>query len=333
MESMGQRIIFPKKGEVSFETFDERAPNADEVVVRALYSVMSIGTETTILHAKYGPDTHFAKRFSFPQLKTGVQTIGRIEAVGTEVREFSRGERVFIRFGHASHVTLPAAACSLVPETVDLKNACWCGLAKTAFRAAHAAPFTLGGRVLIIGAGPVGQMALRWAVAAGVADLAVIDVAPLRLTLARRGGAAACFEGRIDSLRETLLAHTEGLGFDVIVDTTGSPVVLPEALGAAAMFGRVILLGDTGYPERQHLTSDMMTKGLSIIATHDHQDRGGWTQRRIDSLFFKLVLAGRFSLDGLITHEFHPADCKAAYALASDQRDDALGILFDWTKI
>ncbi len=330
---MGKRIIFPNKGEVSFETFDRRAPNADEVLVRSHYSLMSIGTETTILHAKYAPDTHFAKRFCFPQIKTGVQTIGRVEAVGSDVRDFSVGDAVFMRMGHASHITIAAAICSPVPKTVDLKSACWCGLAKTAFRAAYAAPFSLGGRVLIIGAGPVGQMALRWAVAAGVGDLAVIDVAPLRLTLARRGGANACFEGKIDALRETLLAHTAGEGFDVVVDTTGSPAVLPEALGAAAMFGRIILLGDTGYPERQHLTSDMMTKGLSIIATHDHQDRGGWTQRKIDALFFKLVEAGRFSLEDLITHEFNPADAAAAYALASDRRDDALGIVFDWTKI
>ncbi len=50
-------------------------------------------------------------------------------------------------------------------------------------------------------------------------------------------------------------------------------------------------------------------------------------------MFFNLVQSGRFSLDNLITHEFHPADCKSAYALASDKRDDALGILFDWTLI
>jgi len=77
----------------------------------------------------------------------------------------------------------------------------------------------------------------------------------------------------------------------------------------------------------------MMTKGLTIVATHDHHDRGGWTQRRIDQLFFKLVHDGLFTLDGLITHEFVPRDCEAAYALVSDHREEAVGVLFDWTQV
>jgi threonine dehydrogenase-like Zn-dependent dehydrogenase len=103
-------------------------------------------------------------------------------------------------------------------------------------------------------------------------------------------------------------------------------------LGLAGLFGKVVLLGDTGYPGRQSLTSDVMTKGLTIVATHDHQDRGGFTQRRIDAMFFDLLRSGNFKLDGLITHEFAPRDCEAAYQLATERRHDALGVLFDWTK-
>jgi hypothetical protein len=123
-----------------------------------------------------------------------------------------------------------------------------------------------------------------------------------------------------------------GSGFDIVVDTTGNPSVLAEALSLVAMFGKLVLLGDTGYPSRQSLTSDVMTKGLCILATHDHHDRDGWTQRRVDALFFKLVRAGAFPLDGLITHEFAPEDCEQAYALVSERRAAAIGVLFDWTR-
>src|SRR5262245_9125168 len=185
----GHRIIFPEKGRVSFEPFELRAPKEDEVLVRTEFSLMSIGTETTILHAKYDPGTHFAARFSFPQMKTGVQTVATVIARGASVSEFEVGQRIFMRMAHCSHWTLPAAQCSPVPADVDPRIACWCGLAKTAFRAAHAAPFTLGGETLIVGAGPVGQMAIRWAKAAGMADIAVADLTALRLNMARRGGA------------------------------------------------------------------------------------------------------------------------------------------------
>jgi len=121
-------------------------------------------------------------------------------------------------------------------------------------------------------------------------------------------------------------------GFELIVDTTGNARVFASALSYARPFGKLVLLGDTGYPSQQCLTSDAMTRGLTIVATHDHHDRDGWTQRRIDDLFFKLVGDGAFRLDGLLTHRFRPDDCIAAYALATDRRDEALGILFDWTQ-
>ena len=330
-DNVGWRIIFPEKSCVRFESFEPRPPNDGEVLVQQ-YSLMSIGTETTILHGSYDPGTHFAARFSFPQLKTGVQAIGSIEAVGAGVTDFEQGDRIFMRMAHTSHWTLAASQCSPVPD-VEQKSACWCGLAKTAFRAAQAAPFALGGNVLIIGAGPVGQMAIRWARAAGVAMIAVVDLSALRLKLAAAGGATDCLQGELAVLRNAQLDSIRPEGFDVVVDTTGNAAVFAQALGTVALFGKLVLLGDSGYPGRQCLTSDLMTKGLTIVATHDHHDRGGWTQRRIDALFFKRVRDGTFPLDGLITHEFSPAACEEAYALASERREEAVGVLFDWMQV
>lgn len=92
-------------------------------------------------------------------------------------------------------------------------------------------------------------------------------------------------------------------------------------------------LSTYGVPYFRNDNSDMMTKGLTVVATHDHHDRGGWTERKIDALFFKLVRDGAFALDGLITHEFPPAQFAEAYALASERRESAVGVLFDWTQL
>ena len=79
---MPQRIIFPEKGKVELQEFELPDVGPGDIEIKTLYSLMSIGTETTILNQKYDIGTHYDKIFSFPQLKTGVQAIGRVERKG-----------------------------------------------------------------------------------------------------------------------------------------------------------------------------------------------------------------------------------------------------------
>ncbi|MDX1404063.1 MAG: zinc-binding alcohol dehydrogenase [Woeseiaceae bacterium] len=329
---MPQRIVFPEKGVVALESFTLPELGPGDIQVRTLYSLMSIGTETTILHEKYAPGTHFDRMFSFPQLKTGMQAVGIVESAGGGVDEFRIGDTIFMRMAHGSHQVQPSSRCSPVPDGIDRRSACWAGLAKTAFRAAWAARFAPGLHILVIGAGPVGQMTVRWAAAAGVDTIAVADLSETRLQHAKRGGATSTLVGDVGNHLQQICDIDGGKGPSVVVDTTGNPQALGHALAAAAKFGKVILLGDTGFPERQCLTSNLMTKSLTIQATHDSHDRDGWDQRRIDRLFYRWVKSGRIDLSGLITHEFAPRECVQAYATADEKRDLAIGILFDWSR-
>ena len=328
---MPRRIIFPARGQVALQDFELPDPGPEEIRVRTLYSLMSIGTENIILNQQYDPGTHFAKIFSFPQLKTGVQAVAEVEQTGSGVADFEVGDHIYMRMAHGSHQVLAAGNCSHIPDGIDLKQACWAGLAKTAYRAAWAGRFEPGQHILVIGAGPVGQMAIRWASNSGADSIAVVDLSPIRLEHAKRGGATQTFNAPIADCLDDIQAINTGAGPSIVVDVTGNAAVFQYALAAAAKFGKVILLGDTGYPSQQCLSSDVMTKGLTIQATHDSHDRDGWTQRRIDELFYNHVLSGDFNLDGLITHEFLPQDCVQAYALANQQREQVMGILFDWS--
>ena len=328
---MPKRIIFPAKARVALENFQLEDLGPTDVLVRTEYSLMSIGTELTVLHQRYDADSHFARIFGFPQVKTGVQAVGRVLKTGESVVDHVEGQRVFMRMAHGSHQIQPSEKCSVVPETMDPKLACWCGLAKTAFRAAWAGRFGECSSVLILGAGPVGQMALRWARAEGVSEIVVVDLSTFRLEHAVRGGASQVIAGDLKDQLEALSRMDAGRGPALVVDTTGNPEVFTSALAVLARFGKLILLGDTGYPDRQHLTSDVMSKGLTIQATHDSHDIDDWDQARIDRRFFQFAMDGHFDLDGLISHEFHPDECEAAYQLAEEKRNQVMGLLFDWS--
>lgn len=327
---MAKRLVFTGKQAVAAETFETGEPDAGKVRVRTLKSLISIGTETIVYSRLFDEGTHYDAWVQYP-FYPGYACIGEVEAVGASVEGLSVGDRVACRAGHASHHVIPAGQAYPVPADLDAGEAAWFALAKIAFMGAKAVRYSLGERVLVLGAGPVGQMTVRWANAGGAERVIVVDPVEPRLAMAADGGAAVTIAQGADECEQAVRDANAGELPDVVVDTTGNPVVFAAALGLARRFGRVLLLGDTGRPAGQHLTPDVVLEGLTIVGAHDPHVTDEWTERRIVGLFFRLVETGRFRVAGLNTHEFSPGACKEAYELVSQKRGETMGVVFDWT--
>jgi 2-desacetyl-2-hydroxyethyl bacteriochlorophyllide A dehydrogenase len=328
---MAKRLAFTGKREVTLESYDPPPAGEGEVELRTRVSLMSTGTETIVFDRLFEPGGHWDEWVAYP-FHPGYAAIGEVTRVGAGVEALAAGDRVAVREAHASHLIAPADRCYPLPPDMTDRDASWFALAKIAFMSVKAAPFHLGASVLIIGAGPIGQMTTRWARAAGAETIIVADRLADRLALAKRGGATATIAKDVAEARDDVLAANGGREPDIVVDGTGHPDVFAAALGLAKRFGRVVVLGDTGSPTQQHLTGDVVLKGLTVVGTHDPHAEGEWNEGRIVHLFFALAASGRFDVADLITHEFAPADCEKAYTLATDRRGETMGILFDWTE-
>jgi threonine dehydrogenase-like Zn-dependent dehydrogenase len=256
--------------------------------------------------------------------------VGVVEELGEGVTTLKAGQRVAYRTGHRSHHVLAAETCYPIPDNVPFEHAAWFALGKITFHAARAAGYSLGDAVLIIGAGPIGQMSIRWAHAAGVASILVVDTAASRMPLAKAGGATVLIERSITEAREAVLAAGNGQLPRVVIDSTGNAAVFEAALGLAADFGRVVILGDTGAPAQQRLTSDVLRRGLSITGVHDSHNTMVWNEKTIIGLFFNLAASGRFPLEGLTSDVFPPEQCAEAYLTANRDRASTMGLVFDW---
>lgn len=300
--------------------------------MRAVCSLMSTGTENIVFNRAFDPGTHWERWAGRYPFYPGYALVGRVDEVGAAVEGLATGVMVACRPPHASLAVLPASECVPVPPGIEPPLAAWFALAKIAFVGARAADYRTGERVLVIGAGPIGQMSLRWAHIAGAQTVVVVDPLAARLELARAGGASA-----------TICASSADIGGDVrrasggqlpakVIDTTGNSDVFAQALALVADRGRLVLIGDSGRPQQQHLTSDCITRGLTIVGAHDaHISRA--EEPAIYRLFFDLLGDGRFRLDGLNTHIFSPGRCTDAYALANARRAETMGIIFDWTGV
>lgn len=326
-----RRIVFTGKQEVMIEPFEAGTPGKGEVLVRSQLSLMSTGTENIVFNRLFDAGTHWDNWVKYP-FYPGYSSVGTIEAVGEGVSTLAVGDRVGFRAGHRSHALVEAKSCYLIPEGLPFEAAVWFALAKITFHGAHVAGYQLGDSVLVIGAGPIGQMSVRWARASGVASIIVVDTVPDRMGLAKAGGATDTITLPIDQAREAVLKAGDGNLPRVIIDSTGNAAVFSAALGLAAKYGKVVIMGDTGRPAQQVLTSDVITRGLTIVGAHDGHNTDEWNESTITELFFKLAASGRFSLEGLNSHVFKPGDCAEAYAVANKSRATTMGIVFEWTS-
>lgn len=327
----GQRIVFTGKQQVGIEKFPIPSPAPDEVLIRTHCSLMSTGTENIVFNRLFDPGTHWDQWVKYP-FHPGYASVGEVIATGSPEMKPVVGTIVTHRKGHCSHAVATASECVEVPMSVNVRDAAWFALAKIAFHGALVADYRLGDSVLVIGAGPIGQMSIRWAKAAGASTIIAADLAAGRLILAKTGGATLAIPEPIESAKAAILAGNGGKLPRVVIDSTGNETVFAHALGLAADFGRVVVLGDTGRPANQKLTSDVITRGLTVVGAHDCHNTDMWNLQSISKLFLTLVAQGRFSVEGLNSHSFAPQDCRRAYELANTGRSATMGILFDWAE-
>jgi len=325
---MEHRIVFTGKNELKLESFEPNVCGEGQVVARTLSSLISTGTEGIVLNRLFAAGSHWDDWVKYP-FYAGYAVVARVEQIGAGVKSLHIGDRVVCRHGHSSVIVVGEFDCDKVPDGITDEDAAWFALAKIAFMSARAAKYFLGESVVIIGGGPIGQMAVRWANAAGLANIVVVDPVSRRLELAKLGGATTVIDKPIDQARDAIIGALGGQEPQILIDSTGNAKVFSSILKMAGTCARVIILGDTGTPDNQHLTGDLVSKGLQVIGASDGLV---WPAPHIHQLYFTLLKKGMISMKGMNTHSFAPAEARAAYDVINTRRQETMGVLFHWKK-
>ena len=327
-------IVFTGPRNAILQELELPSPGPNQLLLRSRASLISTGTELTAFSGRFDPDSHWHSWVKYPFLP-GYATVAEIQSAGKEIRAPRTGERVVARLPHASHHLVEECEITYVSDSVSDEEAVWFALAKIAFTGLLVADLRMGARVVVVGAGPVGQMLLRW-VAMLACELIVVDRNAKRLELCQSVGGSHLLQGGLEDKHNDVIKSLDGHHPEVIFDCTGNPSTLAAALAIAADHGMVVILGDTGFPALQHITSDVVLRGVKIAGAHDRHTRHLAQlkdERDVYKLFFRALSTQRFSTANLITHTFKPDQAQEAYLLAESARGATGGILFDWTRM
>ena len=312
-------IRAPGQGEIV--TAQLARPAADEVLVRALYSGISRGTESLVFRGEVPASQARVMRAPFQEgdfpgpVKYGYSSVGEVLEAPTGPGNGLVGRTVFCLYPHQDFYAVPAEAVTPLPPDLPPGRAVLAANMETAVTAVWDGAPSAGDTIVVIGAGVVGLLVAWLCGRIPGTRVTVVDRDESRAAVAAARG-----EG------ETERAPT-GAGADLVVHASGQPEGLASALevaGTEATVLEVSWYGTRAVPLRlgEVFHSGRITLKSSQVGRIPPERAPRWTHARRLAVALELLRDER--LDGLISGESEFEELPDVMARISR---DATGVL------
>ena len=311
-------VVIPEPNRIELQDVQLLPHGATDVVVETVYTSVSAGTERMLLA---GQMPH--PMLSLPVVP-GYETVGRIIETGSDVSPDWLGRWVYVggarcyanvnpAWGGQS-ARLFADVSRVVPlDGISPADGVLLALSATALHGVDLVDPKPGQRLLVLGQGPVGQIAARIAHSRG-AWVAVADRVASRL--ARSVG------DKIVDVSVEAATSAIDRPVDVIIEASGSMAALADALPLLANGGAILLLG---YYQTLQLPYMPLFLKEARLLTAKEWAAGDLVRCR------DMIAAGTLEVSSLITHQYPISEVADAYQVALGD-PNCLKLLFNWSN-
>jgi S-(hydroxymethyl)glutathione dehydrogenase/alcohol dehydrogenase len=200
-----------------------------------------------------------------------------------------------------THAVVSENRMTPIPSDFDLKLAPLLGCAVTTAAGVlnNDAHMKIGDSVVVFGAGGVGLNVVQFAALGGAYPIVAVDLLDEKLAMAKRLGATHTVNAATaGDVADAIRAIVGRGGPDKVIETTGVKSVIETAYELTHADGTCVLVGVPNQP----ITIDSLPIHFNKVLTGSE---GGKARPHVDiPRIIRLMQAGRYSLDGLITHEF-----------------------------
>ncbi len=305
-------LCFQNNGEVGFRPVEIHEPGPEEVKIKTRMTALRHGEDYQLLKKAKESGSSLATPL-VPQ----TWGIGEVVKIGEKVNRYSIGDRIHGPMPHRSfHIFHQERAYPL--DWIREEFSVFIEGGAAALRCIHLSGMKYGDRVVILGVGAIGLMALQYALASGAGEVIAADPIETRLKVAQRLGAH-----RIINSSELKSINFNDLYAEVVVELSGSESGLKMGTEIVKPEGTVVAGG--GYYS-QALIDEIQQKALSrSIKTQlvmDHKP-----DQRLEKLVFKSIAAKTVIVWPIITHILPYKEAAVAYQQIVDDPATFIKIL------
>lgn len=195
-------------------------------------------------------------------------------------------------------VAFDASFAHVAPEGITAEQAAMAEPVSVAVWANRRGQVGPGDRVLVTGAGPIGNFVAQVARSFGASSVTISDLNPYRLAVARSMGFDARLPGEIEG------------EFDVAIECSGAAPVVLSSMRSLARAGRMVLVG---------MGADTAPIDVPVLQARELTVLGVFRYANCYPIALGLISSRKVDVLGVITHRFGLAESVRAMTLAHDE--------------
>lgn len=316
---------------------------------QVLVKIMTIGICGSDIHVYHGKHPYT----SYPVVQ-GHEVSGEIVKVSPDVKGFKIGDRVTIQpqvvcgkcyscthgnyhicdelkvmgfqtTGVASeYFAVDASKVLKLPEGMDFDKGALIEPVAVAVHALGRGGDVKDKKVLVLGAGPIGNLVAQTAKGLGAKSAMITDLSSYRLRIAKSCGIDYCVNVKEQDLGKEISAAFGRDGADLILECAGANPTTDQAVKYARKGSDIIIVGVFG---------DKANVDLAAVQDRELRLIGTLMYRENDFIkAIQLIKNDKIKLDPIITGHFAFKDFKKAYEYIEEQKDRIMKVIIKVQK-
>lgn len=314
-------IRFMEPELITYSDIPRPRPKSNEVLAEIAYA----GFCATDIELLTGEMIHIKNGLTTYPIIPGHEWSGTIVEVGENVQGLRAGDRITsdvslgcgecdeCRRGHynlcpnrevigsyrnrqgvfAQYVAVPQRHVYKIPDGLSMEEAALAEPAATAAYAVTKARIPAGAQVLVIGDGPIGQLAAQLANIEGASKVIMAGSWDEKLAIARECGIAETINYHKEDVVARARELTDG-GPEIIIETSGSNSALNSAVQALKPTGRIVAVSWYNGPVVEVAMNTLIVKDAELIGSLASPNSFGPVLR--------YMAEGKLKVKPLITH-------------------------------
>jgi L-iditol 2-dehydrogenase len=281
-------------------------------------------------------------------LVLGHEPAGVISKLGSKVKDFKVGDRVFVHHhvadltchfckhgdytlckqfhetniqpgGFAQYFKAPALNLQLdtlkIPEGVSFDEATFIEPVGCCLRAIKKCDMQEGDAVAMIGVGATGLIHVALSKVYGASKTFASDFLDYRLSVARKMGADVVVNPERSDFVETVKTETDGRGVDIAIVTAPSIGAYKTALNVCRKGGKLCVFAPTTPSSSLQVSpNELFFSEIKIIPSYS-------TSHLETRTALELLASGKLNVETLITHRFKLDEAPEAFKTAVESKD------------